>query len=76
MVTTPSLSTWFKDTFAGFFLITMLYGLSLAGPVYQTRVRVVSADNGPTRTDPGIQDIINNQRDWPCFQVYSFQTAQ
>lgn len=48
----------FKGTFAVLVLTMALYGLVWAGPVYQTRVRVVSADNGPARTDPGIQDMI------------------
>ena len=58
MITAPSLHTWLKGTVAGLLLMTALYGLVLAGPIYQTRVRVVSADNGPARTDPGIQDMI------------------
>lgn len=58
MSTAFSLPTWIKGTFAGLFLMTALYSPVLAGPVYQTRVRVVNADNGPARTDPGIQDMI------------------
>ncbi|NDY72359.1 hypothetical protein DO021_11845 [Desulfobacter hydrogenophilus] len=58
MITAPSLHTWFKGAIAGFFLMTARYGLVLAGLVYQTQVRGVSADNGPDRIDPGIQDMI------------------
>nr|WP_319395992.1 hypothetical protein [uncultured Desulfobacter sp.] len=47
-----------KGSLAGLVLTITIYSLAWAGPVYQTRVRVVSADNGPARTDPGIQDMI------------------
>lgn len=71
MITSPSLNTWIKGSFAGFILMTALYGLVLAGPVYQTRVRVVSADNGAARTDPGIQDMI--KKIGPVFKYTRFR---
>lgn len=58
MISACALRIRLKGTLAGLILAMVLFNPAWAGPVYQTRVRVVSADNGAARTDPGIQDMI------------------
>ena len=58
MISACASRLWLKGMLAGLTLTMAVCSPVWAGPVYQTRVRVVSADDGPARTDPGIQDMI------------------